>query len=444
MTLEFPSFREKKLPGDIKIVWPTVNFQNSVFLDRIVGSLVGLAVGDALGASVEFRPQQYLATHPLRDMIGGGTWGLQAGQWTDDTSMALCLASSLITQNGFNPYDQMVRYKWWYKYGYLSSTGQCFDIGNATRTSLEEFYDRQMRLKRDLSCQTELEVDELPLDFINHVQFDVNCSAQGIAGNGALMRLAPVPLFFYRKPAVAVEFSGQSARLTHGGDVAFDACRYYGALIAAAVSGESKENLISNQFYDSHQVWFSSKPLHDDIIRIARGSFKRRGGYKDGIRGKGHIIWALEAALWAFWSTDTFEKGALNAVNLGDDTDTTAAIYGQLAGACYGYRNIPTKWVHKLYANELIKCVAEWIHYLGLLESQLSEEEKRNRNGNHLSVPLTHPYYMNTTDSRQLIPSINGKKIGKNPHHRRSKSAQRRSGFNNLFHACTRGSNTDD
>ncbi|CAF4626267.1 unnamed protein product, partial [Rotaria sp. Silwood2] len=265
MTLEFPSFREKKLPGDIKIVWPTVNFQNSVFLDRIVGSLVGLAVGDALGASVEFRPQQYLATHPLRDMIGGGTWGLQAGQWTDDTSMALCLASSLITQNGFNPYDQMVRYKWWYKYGYLSSTGQCFDIGNATRTSLEEFYDRQMRLKRDLSCQTELEVDELPLDFINHVQFDVNCSAQGIAGNGALMRLAPVPLFFYRKPAVAVEFSGQSARLTHGGDVAFDACRYYGALIAAAVSGESKENLISNQFYDSHQDWFSSKGVVDDM-----------------------------------------------------------------------------------------------------------------------------------------------------------------------------------
>ncbi|CAF3942399.1 unnamed protein product [Rotaria sordida] len=272
MTLEFPSIHEKKLPGDIKIVWPTVKLKDTETLYRITGSLVGLAVGDALGASVEFRPQQYLAAYPVTDMVAGGTWGLQAGQWTDDTSMALCLASSLITQKDFNPYDQMVRYKWWYKHGGPDS-----------------------------------------------------------AGNGALMRLAPVPLFFYRKPAVAVDLSGQSARLTHGDDVAFDACRYYGALIVAAVKGDSKESLISNEFYNCHQKWFGSKPLHDDVVRIARGSFKQPGGYKDGIRGKGHIVLALEAALWAFWSTDTFEKGALNAVNLGDDTDTTAAIYGQLA-----------------------------------------------------------------------------------------------------------------
>ncbi|CAF5126357.1 unnamed protein product, partial [Rotaria sp. Silwood1] len=90
------------------------------------------------------------------------------------------------------------------------------------------------------------------------------------------------------------------------------------------------------------------------IIHIAKGSFKQPGGYKDVIRGKGHIVLALEAALWAFWSADTFEKGAFNAVNLGDDTDTTAAIYGQLAGAYYGYHNIPTQWIHKLYANQLI------------------------------------------------------------------------------------------
>ncbi|CAF0983433.1 unnamed protein product [Rotaria sordida] len=345
MTLEFLSIHEKKLPGDIKIVWPTVKSKDTDTLYRITGSLVGLAVGDALGASVEFRPQQYLAAYPVTDMVAGGTWGLQAGQWTDDTSMALCLASSLITQKDFNPYDQMVRYKWWYKHGYLSSTGHCFDIGNATRTSLEEFYHRQMRLKKDYNYKTESEVDQLPLEFIKRTQFDVNCSGPDSAGNGALMRLAPVPLFFYRKPAVAVDLSGQSARLTHGDDVAFDACRYYGALIVAAVKGDSKESLISNEFYNCHQKWFGSKPLHDDVVRIARGSFKQPGGYKDGIRGKGHIVLALEAALWAFWSTDTFEKGALNAVNLGDDTDTTAAIYGQLAGAHYGYHNIPKKWI---------------------------------------------------------------------------------------------------
>ncbi|CAF1131698.1 unnamed protein product [Rotaria sp. Silwood1] len=434
MTLQFPSFHEKKLPSDIKLVWPEVNSHDTNILDRITGSLVGLAIGDALGASVEFRPHQYLVAYPVTDMVGGGTWGLQAGQWTDDTSMALCLASSLITQKGFNRYDQMVRYKWWYKYGYLSSTGQCFDIGNATRTALEEFYRRQMQLKKDYNYQTEFEVDQLLPDFIKHVQFNVNCSEEGVAGNGALMRLAPVPLFFCRQPPVAVEYSGQSARLTHGDNVAFDACRYYGALIVAAVNGEQKESLISDQFYDRHQSWFSSKPLHNDIIHIAKGSFKRPGGYKNGIRGKGHIVSALEAALWAFWSADTFEKGALNAVNLGDDTDTTAAIYGQLAGAHYGYHNIPTQWIHKLYANQLIICVAEWIAYLGRLKSQLPEQPYHIRN--QLSISSIQPCYMNTTDSTRPMPSVNGKKSKRKPHHRRSNPVPKRLGFIETILSC--------
>jgi ADP-ribosyl-[dinitrogen reductase] hydrolase len=365
MTFQFHSPHHKILPHDIPLVRPPAVAHDTATLERIIGSLVGLAVGDALGASVEFRPRQYLIEHPVHDMMSGGTWGLRAGQWTDDTSMALCLASSLITQRGFNPYDQMVRYKWWYKHGYLSSTGQCFDIGNATRNSLEEFYRRQQQLKRDHKLRTDQEVDQLPVDFLQKIQFNVYCSREGVAGNGALMRLAPVPLFFYRIPDMAVELSGRSARLTHGDDVAVDACRYYGALIVAAVSGESKEDLLSDQFYDVHQTWFGSEPLHDEILYITKGSFKKPRGYKDGIRGKGHIVLALEAALWAFWSTESFEKGVLNAVNLGDDTDTTAAIYGQLAGAYYSYRNIPPKWVDKLYANKLIVCMAEWLQYLG-------------------------------------------------------------------------------
>src|SRR5262249_39237035 len=146
--------------------------------------------------------------------------------------------------------------------------------------------------------------------------------------------------------------------------VAVDACRYYGALIVAAVHGESKQNILSNQFYNTHRHWFGSQPLHKDIVRIAQGSFKKPGGYQDGIRGKGYIVSALEAALWAFWSTDSFEKGARNAVNLGDDADTTAAIYGQLAGAYYGYHKIPQKWINQLYAKRLIVCIGEWLQFL--------------------------------------------------------------------------------
>mgnify|MGYP002379135106 FL=1 len=373
MDFRFPSARENRLPHRIPIAWPPqVEFNDSVIDDRIDGSLVGLAVGDALGASVEFRPRQYLVEHPVRDMMSGGTWGLQAGQWTDDTSMALCLASSLITQRSFNPYDQLVRYKWWYRYGYLSSTGKCFDIGNATRTAIEEFTRRQEQLKDFLNLWNEEDVDRLSIQDVLSNQFNVYCSKEGAAGNGALMRLAPVPIFFYRRPALAVRHAGESARLTHSDDAAVDACRYYAALIVAAIHGESKEDLLSPQFYNNHREWFNSKPLHREIVRIAQGSFKKRGGYKDGIRGKGHVVLALEAALWAFWSSNSFEQGALNAVNLGDDTDTTAAIYGQLAGAHYGYRAIPPKWLNQLYATQLLLCTAAWLQYLG------PSEERRN------------------------------------------------------------------
>ncbi|CAF3787393.1 unnamed protein product [Rotaria sp. Silwood1] len=305
--------------------------------------MLGLTVGDALGAHVEFRPYSYLAANPVTKLVGGGTWSLRKGQFTDDTSMALCLANSLIACQEFVPYDQLVRYKWWYRHGYMSSTGYCFDIGTTTRDSIQEFEKRQRKFAHDYKIPSD-EIDSLSDQDLLQA-FDVNCSTEGAAGNGAIMRLAPVPLFFYRHPTMAVEYSGISGKITHGDKKVYDACRYYGALIVAALNGATKNQLTSNTFYDDHLEWFDNISLHPDILTIAQGSYKKPGGYKDGIRGKGYIVNALEAALWAFWSDDdSFEKGALKAVNLGDDTDTTAAIYGQLAGAHYGYKTgSPTK-----------------------------------------------------------------------------------------------------
>ncbi|CAF2839267.1 unnamed protein product [Rotaria sp. Silwood2] len=333
-------------------------------LDRILGSLVGLALGDALGAHVEFRPHQYMIDNPVKDLQSGGTWGLQKGQFTDDTSMALCLAISLIMHCNFNPYDQLVRYKWWYKYGYMSSTGQCFDIGSSTRQALNEFERRQ----RQFSQKNEISLEDL--DFHTNKQtlkdFDVNCGKNEAAGNGVLMRLAPVPLFFCRNPEKAVKYSGRSAITTHGDRKAYDACRFYGALIVAAIEGKSKQDLLHRDFYKNHQEWFGTSPLHDDVIEIAKGSYKKENGYADGIRGKGYVLESLKAALWAFWSDDdSFEKGVLAAVNLGDDTDTTAAIYGQLAGAYYGYKALPPRWVEHVYAKDFIICLSNWIAYRG-------------------------------------------------------------------------------
>ena len=362
--INFPIPPKIALPANLTYTFPNFRPGDHQTFDRVVGSLLGLTVGDALGASVEHRPRQYLLNYPVYDMQSGGTWGLKAGQWTGNTAMALCLASSLLIQRDFNPYDQMVRYLWWYKYGYLSSTGYCFDIDNTARDTLEEFARRQQILKRYYRISSDGEVDHLPLHHVMRVtQFDLNCGMPGVTTNTALVRLAPVPLFFHRYPEIAVELSGQSARLTHNDVRAIDACRYLGALIVAAVSGEPKHSLLSNDFYRVHQAWFGSNSLHEEVYNVSLGSYKQAQGYDSGIRGGTYIVKPLEAALWAFWSDgDSFHTGALNVINLGDDTNSTAAIYGQLAGAYYGRSTIPLHWIKQLYAAPLIECISQWLY----------------------------------------------------------------------------------
>ncbi|CAF3358362.1 unnamed protein product [Rotaria socialis] len=352
-----------KKPDELKMEAPSGPIDETV-LDRIQGSIIGMALGDALGAHVEFRPHAYMKANPVTQLTGGGTWSLLTGQFTDDTSMALCLANSLLARRDFIPYDQLVRYKWWYRFGYMSSTGQCFDIGAATSQSLREFERRQKKFAKEKSIPYE-QIDKLSnLNMLD--EFDPYCSENDVAGNGALMRLAPVPLFFFRNKYAAIEFSGRSGEITHGDKQAYDACRFYGALIVAALHGFTKKQILAKNFYSKHRHWFGEEPLHQEIEKIAKGSYKRTRGYNGGIRGKGFIVKALEAALWAFWSDgDSFEKGALAAVNLGDDTDTTAAIYGQLAGAYYGYKNLPKHWVKDVYAHEFLKTLGQWITYEG-------------------------------------------------------------------------------
>ncbi|CAF0767046.1 unnamed protein product [Rotaria sp. Silwood1] len=317
---------------------PPVPIPEEIF-DRVHGSMAGTALGDALGAHVEFKPQPALIANPVKDLEGGGTWGLEKGQFTDDTSMTLCLAISLVAHREFFLYDQLVRYKWWFKNGYMSSVGRCFDIGASTKRSLMEFERRQLEYSRKYNVPYD-QMDHLkPSEVLN--KFDVVCSEKNVAGNGSLMRLASVPLFFHRYPKEAVEYCGLSAKITHDDQRAYDACRYYGALIAATLHGASKDELLDNNFYSKHKDWFGNEELHPDIMNIAQGSYKKEGGYDQGIRGTGYVVNALEAALWAFcYDKDSFEVGALAAVNLGDDTDTTAAIYGQLAGAYYGYNEL--------------------------------------------------------------------------------------------------------
>jgi hypothetical protein len=228
------------------------------------------------------------------------------------------------------------------------------------------------------------------------------------------MRLAPVPLFYYRNPELAVYLAGESARLTHGDQKAIDACRYFAALIVAAVRGEPKDALLNEKFYENHSQWFGRDKLNEDVLRIARGSYKKKGGYEEGIRGKNYIVNTLEAALWAFWSDgNSFAEGALNAVNLGDDTDTTAAVYGQLAGACYGFSAIPREWTNRLYARDFVICVAEWLYVEGGSNRSNTSRQQQQDTSQHQTQtripPSQFTSHQGIHSSTQANPSVANK-----------------------------------
>ena len=301
---------------------------------RYQGCLMGLAAGDAVGTTVEFKqPGSFPA---VTDLVGGGPFRLNPGEWTDDTSMALCLADSLSTCGGFDPGDQMDRYLRWRDDGYLSSNGRCFDIGITVSDAL----NRYRTTGEPFAGSTD------PYS----------------AGNGSLMRLAPVPLFFASDPEYAIHMSGESSRTTHGATTCVDACRYFGGLIVGAVQGESKEELLSPRYSPVAGLW-ERQSLCAEIDEIAAGSFKSKEPPE--IVGSGYVVQSLEAALWAFHKSSTFEEGCLLAVNLGDDADTTAAIYGQIAGVHYGFDSIPATWRERIAEGALITNLADGLWQSG-------------------------------------------------------------------------------
>jgi ADP-ribosylglycohydrolase len=288
---------------------------------RCRGALLGLAVGDAVGTTLEFKPPGSFA--PIDGMLGGGPFHLRPGEWTDDTSMALCLAESLVECQGFDAHDQMTRYVRWMDEGYYSVKGYCFDIGGTVVRALQRF--------------------------------------KQTAGNGSIMRLAPVALAFAHLPQQAIERAAESSRTTHAAPTAVDACRYLAALLVGALNGASKEELLAD-YYSPVPGYWAMHPLCPEVAEIAAGSFKHRRPPQ--IEGTGYVVKSLEAALSSFYHSSSFDEGCLKAVNLGNDADTTGAVYGQLAGAFYGVEGIPAGWCEKLALRERILELADGLYAL--------------------------------------------------------------------------------
>ena len=294
--------------------------------DRFRGCLLGLACGDAVGTTAEFCTRGSFP--PVTDMVGGGVFGLKPGEWTDDTSMALCLAASLVETPGFDAADQMRRYCRWVHDGYMSSNGRCFDVGNATYDALERFEQTGEPIAGSTDPYS--------------------------AGNGCIMRLAPVPMFFHPDREAVMARSAESSRLTHAAPECLDACRLFGAILNQALSGADKEAILFAHGADGLTT--------ENVRAIARGDWRDKAEAE--IKGSGYVVRSLEAALWCFWHTDSFEAAVLKATNLGDDADTTAAVVGQVAGAFYGEPGIPARWLARVAMREEIGALA-----LGLMHT---------------------------------------------------------------------------
>lgn len=273
--------------------------------DKVKGALIGLACGDAVGTTLEFELRGTF--EPITDMVGGGPFKLDVGQWTDDTSMALCLAHSLAYQRKFDPVDQMNRYCNWYQYGYMSSNGDCFDIGNTVSTALRKY----LETKDPFSGS----IDEYS------------------SGNGSIMRLAPIPIFYHQDYEACIKYAGESSRTTHGSAECIDSCKLLSSLIFNAFHAKNKLDIFKNSKYE---------PYTEKIIAISNLDFLSLE-YSQ-ITGSGYVVESLISALWCFMNGSTFKECVLLAANLGNDADTTAAICGQLAGAYYGITDIPLHW----------------------------------------------------------------------------------------------------
>jgi ADP-ribosyl-[dinitrogen reductase] hydrolase len=291
------------------------------FKDRAMGCFVGLVVGDALGAPFEFRPRGSFP--PVTDMQEGGSFHLKRGEWTDDTSMALCLAESLLSCGGFDPRDLMDRFMAWAFENKFSSRDRSFGFGQTFFTTLLTYrrtgdpFSGSLKPKR--------------------------------AGNGCIMRLAPVPIYYYPHKEWAVYISGESARTTHGMPESIYASRLLGAVLVDAFSGKDKD-----------LVLFQSEPETEapaQIQEIARGAYRQKTA--DQIEGTFFAGKSLEAALWCFLKTDSYREAVLMAVNLGGDTDSTAAVCGQVAGAYYGLDAIPAEWIDAIAKRDMILKMAQ-------------------------------------------------------------------------------------
>ncbi len=298
--------------------------------DTIVGGVMGVVIGDALGLPVQFMTKTEIKKNPITDMTGGGAFGLEPGAWSDDSSLTLCLVESLY-EVGYNPEDIARRFVKWYRDGYMTPLGESFDIGGTTAIAMKRLMHGVAPFKAG------------PTDAESN-------------GNGSLMRILPATLFFsHESDYTMIQRICEVSKITHGHARSQLACSLYSLFVKELLKGSSPQQAYDTMRLKSQTVFFIDPKIGKQLShfkRIISGELPDLP--ESEIKSGGYVVESLEAALWSFLNTSSFEEAVLTAVNLGWDTDTVGAITGSMAGVYYGLSNIPDHWLRKLLDYEKI------------------------------------------------------------------------------------------
>lgn len=312
-------------------------------IKTIKGAMLGLVVGDALGVPVEFMSSEDLAACPVTGMRGYGTHDQPAGTWSDDSSMALCLMESL--SRGLDYEDMASTYLRWADEGYWTAHGNVFDMGFATRKALVKYAHGVPAL----AC---------------------GCDGQRDNGNGSLMRIMPLALYLHEamgpcwndeKDAHGIVLN--TSRITHAHPISCIACGIYCSIANEILRGHNLQLAIDYGIEKAKAVYATQKELSGflpEFQNVSLNTLKELPIHS--IRGSGYVLDTLVSSLWCLLHTDCFRSCVLQAVNLGEDTDTVGAVTGGLAGLYYGLDAIPKEWLSTLSRKEDIETLCDRFH----------------------------------------------------------------------------------
>lgn len=310
-----------------KFLWYNI-YMEVINMSKIVDSIIGHAVGDAMGVPTEFCIREYLLKKPVTEMVGSEKTGQPAGSWSDDTSMEICTIDSFIQKGKFDYSNIMSKWERWISNNEYTANNDTFGVGRTCLRAIRKYTQG-----------------------INPLECGVD--GENSNGNGSLMRILPAALYsFYNNLTVeeTIKLTNELSALTHAHNISKLGCYIYVRYVMYLLEGKDKVeayNLIQKLDYSSYDKYSISK-----YNRILKEDISQYG--MNDILSTGYVVDTLECAFWILLNANSYEETIIASTNIGNDTDTIGAIAGSMAGIIYGISSIPERWLNKLMRKDYL------------------------------------------------------------------------------------------